>query len=324
MSTCLSSPHFTSAVFSTSSLPPSDFPPRKQDTVPKSHHWTEAREVSAYKGFTFSALLLQGTKVWHPVFPTAQPAELAKDCDISWSPGRCLDVYPGSLAGWTIWSGGSQCCCTFTVARARGRTTGWLQCWSRENCSSVVSSRVSGLNCPLLRKVLVLFPCVYGQGAGGIELEMGLQWPCSAQGHHTLPCRSPTPHPARASWTAASGTRDPTAAPQPCAQGSWRGEQSLGTVGAAPSQVSPGHCPGCADAPGGLSASPIPAHPKELAWHSLCRRRWGVSSRWGMSHGVSTSGLGSHLWRRLTAWPKASHLPAFLRFLTLLNARDNK
>lgn len=61
--------------------------------------------------------------------------------------------------------------------------------------------------------------------------------------------------------------------------------------------------------------------PKELAWH---RRRWGVSLHWGMSHRVSTSGPGSHLWRRLTAWPKASHLAAFLHFLTLLNARDNK
>lgn len=83
MSTCFSSPHFTSAFFSTSHLPPSGFPPRKQDTVPKSHHWTEAREVSAYKDLTFSALLLQGTKVWHPVPPTAQLAEPAKERNIS-------------------------------------------------------------------------------------------------------------------------------------------------------------------------------------------------------------------------------------------------
>lgn len=78
MSMCFSSPHFTSAFFSTSPLPPSDFPPRKQDTVSKSYHWTQAKEVSAYKDLTFLALLLQGTKVWHPVSPTAQPAELAR------------------------------------------------------------------------------------------------------------------------------------------------------------------------------------------------------------------------------------------------------
>lgn len=111
----------------------------------------------------------------------------------------------------------------------------------------------------------MVFPCAYGQWAGGIMLEMELQWPCSAQGHHTLPSRPskslaalthPTPPHAKASWTSASGTRDPRTAPQPCAQSSWGMEQSLGTVGAAPSQVSPGHCPGCADAPGGLSAFP--------------------------------------------------------------------
>lgn len=86
----------------------------------------------------------------------------------------------------------------------------------------------------------------------------------------------------------------PTTAPQPCAQDSWGMEQSLRTVAAAPSQVSPGHCPGCADAPGGLSASPISGHPKELAWHSLAGED-GVCLLWGMSHRVSTSGLGSHL-----------------------------
>lgn len=141
--------------------------------------------------------------------------------------------------------------------------------------------------------------------AGGLE---GLcwRWGCSgrAQPRGITPCppgpaghwlHSPSPRHAKASWTAASGTGDRTTAPQPCAQGSWGMEQSLGTVGAAPSRGSPGHCPGCADAPGGLRASPISAHPEEPAWHSLCRRRWGVSSRWGMSHRVSTSGLGSHL-----------------------------
>lgn len=54
--------------------------------------------------------------------------------------------------------------------------------------------------------------------------------------------------------------------------------------------------------------SPPGRCPHDKAWHST----------------VSTAGPGSHLWRWLTAWPRASHLAAPLHFLTLLNARDNK
>lgn len=129
------------------------------------------------------------------------------------------------------------------------------------------------MNCPLFRKVLVVFPCSYSQWAGGIVLEMGLQWLCSAQGHHTLPSRPlaalTQPTPCQGKLDCSLRHKRAQDSPSAMCTGLLGMEQSLGTVGAAPSQVSPGHCPGCADAPGELSASPISAHPKELAWHSL-------------------------------------------------------
>lgn len=143
-STCLSSPSFTSTFslslssHSSSSVPPSGFPPCWHP-VPKSHHWTEVREVSVHKGLMFSSLLLQGTEVWHPVHPTAQPAEPAEEHNILemyfWSPGRCLHIYLGSLAGLDhlVWRESVLPHLHCSQGSASGRVAAWLQCWYKQN-----------------------------------------------------------------------------------------------------------------------------------------------------------------------------------------------
>lgn len=98
--------------------------------------------------------------------------------------------------------------------------------------------------------------------AGGIVLEMELQWPCSAQGHHTLPSRPSkslaAPHPTPCQGKLDFSLRHKRSHDSPSAMCTelLGNEAELGNSGCCSQPVSPGHCPGCADAPGGLSAFP--------------------------------------------------------------------
>lgn len=121
------------------------------------------------------------------------------------------------------------------------------------------------MNCPLLRKVLVVFPCAYGQvgwrdcagnGAAVAMLSPGAPH-LALQALQVTGCTHP-PHLTSCQGKLDFSLRHKRSHDSPSAMCTelLGNEAELGNSGCCSQPVSPGHCPGCADAPGGLSAFP--------------------------------------------------------------------